>query len=46
MSPDSLDNIIVLAQLLQQADLADRRARYPFILRFQSDLLQGHEIAC
>lgn len=40
----SLDNVVVLAQLLEQTDLPDRRARHALVLRLETDLLERHDV--
>ena len=41
---DGLDDVLIL-KLLQQADLANGRARHAFIFRFESDLFERDDVA-
>jgi hypothetical protein len=40
----SLDNVVILAQLLEQTDLSDRRARHALVLRLETNLLERHDV--
>lgn len=42
----SLDNVVVLAQLLEERDLADRRAGHALVLSLETDLLERDVCAC
>lgn len=42
---DSLDNIVILAELLEQTDLPDRCTGHAFVFRLESNLLQSDKVA-
>jgi hypothetical protein len=39
-------NDIVILELFEQRDLADRGTRYPFVLRLEPDLLERDDLIC
>lgn len=45
MLENSLDNVIILAQLFQQTDFSDRSAWHTFIFCFKTNLLEGDNVA-